>query len=251
MMEKRIIACLDMKEGRVVKGIRFVKFRDVGDPVEHAKAYERQGADELGFLDITASYEKRKTAIEIVEKVAKEISIPLSVGGGIRTVNEVRNLLNAGAEKVSIGTYAVRNPELIRMVSERFGSKKTVLSIDAKRTNGSWEIYIDGGRTKTGIDALEFAKKAERLGAGEILLNSIDRDGTRKGYDLELNRIFSENLRIPVIASGGAGSLKDILDVLTKGKTDAALLASVLHFGKFTIGDVKEYLKKNGVVVRC
>ncbi|UCC91700.1 MAG: imidazole glycerol phosphate synthase subunit HisF, partial [Candidatus Aenigmatarchaeota archaeon] len=190
MMEKRIIACLDMKGGRVVKGIRFVDFRDVGDPVERAKAYEKQGADELGFLDITASCEKRKTAIEIVEKVVKEISIPLSVGGGIRTIDDVRNLITAGADKVSIGTYAVRNPELIRKDSEKFGSQKIVLSIDAKRVKGSWEVYIDGGRTKTGINALEFAKKMENLGAGEILLNSIDRDGTRKGYDLELNRIF-------------------------------------------------------------
>jgi cyclase len=250
MLAKRIIACLDVKEGRVVKGVKFKNFRDAGDPVELAITYERQGADELSLLDITASYEKRKTIIGVVKKVAKEVFIPLSVGGGVRTIDDVRNLINAGAEKVSIGTYAVRNPELIKKASERFGSQAIVLSIDAKRTKGSWEVYINGGKTNTRIDALNFAKKMERLGVGEILLNSIDRDGTNKGYDLELNRMFSEALNLPIIASGGAGKLKDILDVLTKGKANAALVASLIHYGKYTIKDIKRYLRKNGVVVR-
>lgn len=251
MLAKRIITCLDVKDGRVVKGMNFKNFTCAGDAIELAKAYDEQGADEISFLDITASYEKRKTMLNLVKRVAGEIFVPFSVGGGIRTVGDVKALINSGAEKVSIGSSAVRNPELIRKASEKFGSQAIVLSIDAKKTKSSWEVYIDGGKTRTRIDALDFAKRMESLGAGEILLNSIDRDGTRKGYDLELTRLFSENLNIPIIASGGAGSLEHVLDVLTAGKADAALVASIVHYENYAIEDIKKYLKKNGVVVRC
>ena len=250
MLAKRIIPCLDVKGGRVVKGIKFVNFKDAGDPVELAKYYNEQGADELSFLDITASYENRKIIINIIKKVAKEVFIPLSVGGGINNVEIIRELLNAGAEKVSIGTAAVKNPNLVKEASQKFGSQAIVLSIDAKMKNDSWTVYIKGGREDANIDALKFAKKMEKLGAGEILLNSIDMDGTKQGYDIELNRKFSEQLTIPIIASGGAGNLEDIKEVLTKGKADAALAASIFHYKNYTINDVKKYLKKNKVEVR-
>jgi len=250
MLCKRIIPCMDVKDGRVVKGVKFVNLKDAGDPVELAKYYNEQGADELSFLDITASYENRKIIIDIIKKVAKEVFIPLSVGGGINDIETIRELLSAGAEKVSIGTAAVKNPNLVKEAANKFGSQAVVLSIDAKRKNNSWTVYIKGGREDTNIDALEFAKKMEKLGAGEILLNSIDRDGTKQGYDLELNKKFSEELNIPIIASGGAGSLEDIKEVLTKGKADAALAASIFHYKKYTINDVKKYLKRNNIEVR-
>ena len=250
MLCKRIIVCLDVKDGRVVKGIKFVNFKDAGNPIELAKYYNEQGADELSSLDITASYENRKIIIDIIKKVAKEVFIPLSVGGGINSIETIRELLNAGAEKVSIGTAAVKNPNLVKEAANKFGSQAVVLSIDAKRKNNSWTVYIKGGREDANIDALKFAKKMEKLGAGELLLNSIDRDGTKEGYDIELNKKFSEELNIPIIASGGAGSFKDIKDVLTKGKADAALAASIFHYKKYTINDVKEYLKRNDIEVR-
>ena len=250
LLAKRIIPCLDVKDGRVVKGIKFVNFRDAGDPVELAKYYNEQGADELSFLDIAASYEKRKIIIDIIRKVAKEVFIPLSVGGGINNIEVIRDLLTAGAEKVSIGTAAVKNPKLVRDAANKFGSQAIVLSIDAKRKNNSWTVYIKGGREDANIDALEFAKKMEKLGAGELLLNSIDMDGTKEGYDIELNRKFSEELNIPVIASGGAGSLEDIKEVLTKGKADAALAASIFHYKNYSINDVKKYLRENKIEVR-
>lgn len=250
MLTKRIIPCLDVKGGRVVKGTKFVNFKDAGNPVELARCYNEQGADELSFLDITASYEKRKTIIEIVKEVAKQVFIPLSVGGGIKTIQDIKELLNAGAEKVSIGTTAVKNPELIRKAAKKFGSQAIVVSIDAKRKDNSWVVYIKGGKQETNIDVIEFAKKNEKLGAGEILLNSIDKDGTTSGFDIELNKKLSEELNIPIIASGGAGSLEDIKEVLTKGKADAALAASIFHYKKYTIGQVKKYLKKNKIEVR-
>ena len=250
MLAKRIIPCLDVKDGRVVKGVKFVNFKDAGDPVELAKYYNKQGADELSFLDITASYEKRKIIIDTIRKVAKQVFIPLSVGGGINNIGVIRDLLNAGAEKVSIGTAAVKNLNLVKEASKKFGSQAIVLSIDAKRKNNSWTVYIKGGKEDANIDALKFAKKMEKLGAGELLLNSIDMDGTKQGYDVELNKRFSEELNIPIIASGGAGSLEDIKEVLTKGKADAALAASIFHYKEYSISDVKEYLRKNNVEVR-
>ena len=250
MLAKRIIPCLDVKDGRVVKGTKFVNFRDAGDPVELAKYYNEQGADELSFLDITASYENRKIIIGIIKNVAKEVFIPLSVGGGINNIDTIRELLSAGAEKVSIGTAAVKNPNLVKEAANKFGSQAVVLSVDAKRKNNSWTVYIKGGREDANIDALKFAKKMEKLGAGELLLNSIDRDGTKQGYDIELNKKFSEELNIPIIASGGAGSMEDIKEVLTKGKADAALAASIFHYKKYTINDVKNYLKRNNIEVR-
>lgn len=250
MLAKRIIPCLDVKEGKVVKGKQFVNLTYAGDPVELAKRYNKQGADELVFLDITASAEKRKTMIGVVRKVAKEVFIPFTVGGGINSINDMRDLLNAGADKISINTAAVENPSLIKEASEKFGSQCIVVAIDAKRKKESWEVYTYGGRKSTGIDAVEWAKKAEKLGAGEILLTSMDKDGTKSGFDLELTRKVSESVNIPVIASGGVGSLKDFADGFKKGKADAALAASVFHYGKYSIKDVKNYLKKNGVIVR-
>ena len=250
MLTKRIIPCLDVKDGRVVKGINFANFKDAGDPVELARHYNEQGADELSFLDITASYEDRKIIIDIIKKAAKEVFIPLSVGGGINSVEVIRELLSAGAEKVSIGTAAVKNPDLVKDAANKFGSQAIVLSIDAKRKNNSWTVYIKGGREDANIDALEFAKKMEKNGAGEILLNSIDMDGTKQGYDLELTKLFSEELNIPIIASGGAGNLEDIKEVLMKGKADAALAASIFHYKQYTINDVKKYLRENKIEVR-
>jgi cyclase len=256
MLAKRIIPCMDVKDGRVVKGVKFVNLKDAGDPVELAKYYNEQGADELSFLDITASYEKRKIIIDIIKKVAKEVFIPFSVGGGVDNIEIIRELLNAGAEKVSIGTAAVKNPNLVKEAAKKFGSQAIVVSIDAKRKveknarKPTWVVYVKGGREDTNIDALEFGKKMEKLGAGEILLNSIDKDGTKDGFDIELNRKFSEELNIPIIASGGAGNLEDFKEVLTKGKADAALAASIFHYKKYTIKDVKDYLKKNKIMVR-
>lgn len=253
MLAKRIIPCLDVKDGRVVKGTNFVNFNDAGDPVELARFYNSQGADELSILDITASYEKRDIFYDIIEEVANEVFIPLSVGGGLKSVEEIRKILSIGAEKVSLGSSAVQNQTLIKDASDRFGSQAIVVSLDVKRNHFmkfGWEVYIHGGRTATGIDALNFGKRMEKFGAGEILLNSIDSDGTQKGFDLDLNRMFSETLNIPIIASGGAGTLEDIRAVLTEGKADAALAASIFHYGTYSISQVKEYLRENQVEVR-
>ncbi|SNR76698.1 imidazole glycerol phosphate synthase subunit HisF [Desulfurobacterium atlanticum] len=250
MLAKRIIPCLDVKEGRVVKGVNFVNLIDAGDPVENAKVYDEQGADELVFLDITASYEKRGIMIDVVRRTAETVFMPLTVGGGIRTVEDIRNLLNAGADKVSINTAAVKNPELVKEGARIFGSQCIVVAIDAKRKGNSWEIYIHGGRTPTGIDAVEWAKKVVDLGAGEILLTSMDRDGTKQGYDVELTRAISEAVSVPVIASGGAGTKEHFYEGLVYGKADAVLAASVFHFKEITIGELKEFLKVKGVNVR-
>lgn len=249
MLTKRIIPCLDIKEGRVVKGIRFVGLRDAGDPVEVARIYDEQQADELVFLDITASFEKRKTLIDLVEAIAKNIFMPFTVGGGIRDINDIRDLLNAGADKVSINTAAVQCPDLINQASRRFGSQCIVVAIDAKKTQ-KWQVYINGGRTSTELDAVEWARKAAELGAGEILLTSMDYDGTKDGYDLDLTREVVEAVNIPVIASGGAGKLGHFYDVLAQGKADAALAASIFHYQEYSVRQVKEYLNKKGVAVR-
>lgn len=243
MLAKRIIPCLDIRDGRVVKGVTFKDLRDIGDPVDLARKYYDQGADELSFLDIDASYEARKTTVDLVRKVARQIFIPLSVGGGISSLDDIRSLLFAGAEKVSIGTAAVADPGLVSEASRWFGSQAVVVSIDAKTKGDSWEVYVRGGRQATGVDALDFAKRMQELGAGEILLNSIDRDGTKEGFDIELNRAFSENLSIPIIASGGAGTIGDIEDVLTRGGADAALAASILHSGECTVDGIKRGLR--------
>jgi cyclase len=250
MLTKRIIPCLDVKEGEVVKGVNFGSLKYAGDPVELAKRYYLQGADELSFLDINASYEERKIMVEVIKKVAKEVFIPLSVGGGIDSADVIKELLNSGAEKVSIGTAAVKKPELVTEASRKFGSQAIVVSIDAKKTEDSWTVYIKGGREDTGLDALDFAQKMQDLGAGEILVNSIDRDGTKKGFDFELNKEMSERLDIPIIASGGAGTLKDFKDVLSLGKADAALAASLFHYKNYTIDEIKSYLQENGIEVR-
>ncbi|WP_456397735.1 imidazole glycerol phosphate synthase subunit HisF [Desulfurobacterium sp.] len=250
MLAKRIIPCLDVKEGRVVKGVNFVNLIDAGDPVENAKVYDEQGADELVFLDITASYEKRSIMIDVVRRTAECVFMPLTVGGGVRTVEDIRNLLNAGADKVSINTAAVKNPELISKGARIFGSQCIVVAIDARRSGDSWEVYIHGGRTPTGIDAIKWAKKVVDLGAGEILLTSMDRDGTKAGYDIELTRAISEAVSVPVIASGGAGTKEHFYKGLVEGKADAVLAASVFHFKEMTIKELKEYLKERGVTVR-
>ncbi|MCX5748730.1 MAG: imidazole glycerol phosphate synthase subunit HisF [Candidatus Saganbacteria bacterium] len=257
MLAKRIIPCLDVKEGRVVKGINFVNLADAGDPVSLAKVYDKEGADELCFLDITASHEKRGVMIDVVRRVAEEVFIPFTVGGGISDLDAIREILSSGADKVSINTAAVNDPGLITASAARFGSQCIVIAIDAKHVTSSrpkdikkWEVYTHGGRTPTGIDAVEWAKKAEKFGAGEILLTSMDRDGTKIGYDIELTRAVSESVNIPVIASGGAGTLEHINDILTDGRADAALLASLLHYGQLRIKDIKQYLSKNGVAVR-
>lgn len=251
MLTKRIIPCLDVKEGRVVKGINFKNFEDVGDPVKLAVKYSNDGADEISFLDITASYEKRKILLDTVKKVAREIFIPLSVGGGISSLKDIQKILNAGAEKVSIGTAAVLNPPLIKRAAKKFGSQSIVLSIDAKmKGKNSWTVFIKGGRKDTKIDAIEFAKEMEEEGAGEILLNSIDKDGTKSGFDIQLTKKMTQVLNIPVIASGGAGNLEDIKNIIMKGKADAVLAASIFHYKKYSINEVKNYLKKNGIEVR-
>ncbi|WP_456419039.1 imidazole glycerol phosphate synthase subunit HisF [Thermovibrio sp.] len=251
MLAKRIIPCLDVKEGRVVKGVNFVNLIDAGDPVENAKVYDEQRADELVFLDITASYEKRGIMIDVVKRTAEEVFMPLTVGGGVRTVEDIRNLLNAGADKVSINTAAVKNPELITEGAKLFGSQCIVVAIDAKRVApNKWEVFIHGGRTPTGIDAVEWAKEAVDRGAGEILLTSMDRDGTKAGYDVELTRAISEAVSVPVIASGGAGKKEHFYEGLVEGKADAVLAASVFHFREISIPELKEYLKERGVWVR-
>ena len=277
MLTKRIIPCLDVKDGRVVKGVNFVNLRDAGDPVEIAAAYEKEGADELTFLDITASHEKRDIILEIVARTAERVFMPLTVGGGVRCLDDIRNLLNSGADKVAINTAAVQNPEFVRNAAERFGSQCIVVAIDAKRvgttrkatdSNLSWhklhsdlfltenkpklsfEVFTHGGRTPTGINVLPWAQLMENYGAGEILLTSMDCDGTKNGYDLELNCSVSESLTIPLIASGGAGTLEHLFDGISKGKADAVLAASIFHFKEFTIGETKNYLRSKGIPVR-
>lgn len=252
MLAKRIIPCLDVTGGRVVKGTNFVNLRDAGDPVELASFYDREGADELVFLDITASSDGRATMLDVVRRTAEEAFIPFTVGGGIRTIEDIRVMLAAGADKVSVNTAALQNPNLIAEAANKFGSQCIVLAVDAKRAAqpGKWEVYIHGGRTPTGIDALEWIKKGESLGAGEILLTSMDCDGTKDGYDIELTRAVAELVNIPVIASGGVGNLEHIREGLVEGKADAALAASIFHFGEYSIKETKDYLRERGVVVR-
>ena len=251
MLAKRIIPCLDVTGGRVVKGTKFLNLRDAGDPVECAREYDRQGADELVFLDITASSDDRKTMVDVVERTADKVFMPVTVGGGIRTVEDVRRMLRAGADKVSVNTAAIQNPDLVRAGSERFGSQCIVVAIDAKfKREGGWEVYTHGGRKPTGLDAVEWAKKVVALGAGEILLTSMDADGTNAGYDVRLTRAISQAVNVPVIASGGAGSLEHLLEVLTLGCADAVLAASIFHFGKYQVADVKKYLSERKIRVR-
>ncbi|MEO0136749.1 MAG: imidazole glycerol phosphate synthase subunit HisF [candidate division WOR-3 bacterium] len=250
MLTIRIIPCLDVDKGKVVKGRQFMDLKYAGDPVDLAKYYNDLGADELIFLDVTASVEKRKTMLRVVEKVAKNVFIPFCVGGGIRTVEDMRNLLHAGADKIAICTAALRNPDLIKMGAELFGSQCIVVSIDAKRAKKTWHCFTHGGRIDSGWDAIKWARLCAHLGAGEILLNSIDRDGTQLGYDIELTRSISSQIKIPVIASGGAGNLTQIYQVIKYGKADAVLLASALHYKKLTIQRIKSYLKRKGVSVR-
>ena len=251
MLTKRIIPCLDVKEGRVVKGTNFIGLRDAGDPVELASYYDREGADELVFLDITASVEKRKSMLDVIDRTASRVFMPLTVGGGISSAADMRGCLNAGADKTSLNTAAVRDPSLLSQGAELFGNQCVVLALDAKRCGqDKWEVYVNGGRTPTGLDAVAWAKKAVSLGAGEILLTSMDADGTKNGYDIPLTRAVAEAVPVPVIASGGAGTLEHFYDVLTLGKADAVLAASVFHYKEFTIRQVKEYLRGRGVEVR-
>ncbi len=251
MYAKRIIPCLDVSGGRVVKGVNFVNLVDAGDPVECAKTYDKAGADELVFLDITATSDRRATVVSMVERVAESVFIPFTVGGGIRSVEDFRTLLMAGADKISVNSSAIKNPRLISEAADRFGSQCVVCAIDAKRRPaGGWDVYLAGGRVNTGLDALEWAAEAERLGAGEILLTSMDCDGTKAGYDLELTRAVSENAKIPIIASGGAGSLEHFYDAFAEGRADAVLAASLFHFGEIAVPDLKAYLLRRGVPVR-
>lgn len=252
MLAKRIIPCLDVKDGRVVKGVNFLGLRDAGDPVEIAKRYDEEGADEVAFLDITASHEKRGTMIHVVEKTAEQVFMPLTVGGGIRTIEDIRLLLSAGADKVSINTSAVENPDFVKQSADRFGSQCIVVAIDAKRQKdgNGWEVYTYGGRKPTGIDAVEWAKKVEKSGAGEILLTSMDCDGTKLGYDIELTRTISDSVNIPVIASGGAGTLEHLYQAFSDGKADAVLAASIFHYREYTIQQAKIYLRERGVSIR-
>jgi len=250
MLAKRIIPCLDVDKGRVVKGIRFKNLVDAGDPVETALAYEEQGADELVFLDISASYEDRKIMLDVVRAVAERVFMPFTVGGGIRDIEDIRNLLLAGADKVSINTAAVKNPELIKESALRFGSQCIVVAIDAKRSQKGWEVYIHGGRTPTGIDVIEWAKRVESLGAGEILLTSMDKDGTKSGFDVELTKAVVESVNIPVIASGGAGSVEHFYEVFKEAGADAGLAASIFHFKEVSIPELKRYLHQRGIPVR-
>jgi cyclase len=251
MLAKRIIPCLDVTAGRVVKGVSFVELRDAGDPVEIARRYDEQGADELTFLDITASSDDRGIIFRIIEQVASQVFIPLTVGGGVREVGDVRNLLNAGADKVSINTSAVLNPQLVADAAGRYGSQCIVVAIDAKQVSpGHWEVFTHGGRKATGLDAVAWAKKMQDLGAGEILLTSMDRDGQKNGFDLALTRFVTDTLEIPVIASGGAGNLQDLVDGVKKGGADAVLAASIFHFGKYTVQQAKQFMAKQGIEVR-
>lgn len=251
MHTKRIIPCLDVKEGRVVKGTNFVGLRDAGDPVERAAAYDLEGADELVFLDITASFEERKAMLDVIRKTAGQVFMPLTVGGGISTVDDIRNALRAGADKTSVNSAAVKNPQLIADGAKLFGSQCIVLAIDARKVGDhKWEVYVQGGRKPTGLDAVEWAKKGVALGAGEILLTSMDADGTKNGYDIELTKAISSVVNVPVIASGGAGKLEDFYDVIVEGGADAVLAASLFHYKELTIAQVKEYLHSRGVEVR-
>lgn len=251
MLAKRIIPCLDVKDGRVVKGVKFLNLRDAGDPVEVAKHYSCEGADEIAFLDITASFEERKTMIEVVERTAGEVFVPLTVGGGVRTLEDIRHLLLAGADKVSINTAAVQNSDFVRRAADRFGSQCIVVAIDAKKASPSkWEVFTHGGRNPTGIDAVVWAQKMEEFGAGEILLTSMDMDGTKAGYDLGLTKAVSRSVLIPLIASGGAGNLQHIFEGLTSGEADAALVASIFHYGEYSIREAKEFLRQKGVWIR-
>ncbi len=254
MLAKRIIPCLDIKRGRVVKGVKFLNLRDAGDPVAVAKRYEEEGADELVFLDITASHERRKTVVDLARRCAKVLFIPFTIGGGISSLEDMRKVLKAGCDKVSINTAAIERPQLIQEGAKRFGSQCVVVAIDAKRVAQSkplrWEVYAHGGRTPTGLDAVKWARKAEKLGAGEILLTSMDCDGTKNGYDLKLTRAIASNVSIPVIASGGAGSLLHLAQALKAGKADAVLAASIFHFQQYTVPQAKRYLKRMGVAVR-
>lgn len=250
MLGKRIIPCLDVKEGRVVKGVNFVNLIDAGDPVEIAKAYSDNGADEIVFLDITASHEKRGIILDVVKKTAEVVFIPLTVGGGINTLEDIKNILNSGADKVSINSSAVKNPSLITEGAKKYGSQCIVVAIDAKYNGEFYEVYIHGGRVATGLDAIKWAKEVESLGAGEILLTSMDTDGCKKGYELTLTKLVSEAVKIPVIASGGAGSMDDFYNVFTKAKADAGLAASLFHYKEMEISDLKNYLSSKGVSVR-
>ena len=254
-LAKRIIPCLDVDAGRVVKGVQFVDIRDAGDPVEIARRYDEQGADELTFLDITATHDNRNTMEDVVKAVASQVFIPLTVGGGIRTVADIRRMLNAGADKVGINSAAVKNPDFVREAAEKFGSQCIVVAIDAKRVSAQdqhprWEIFTHGGRQPTGIDAVEWAKKMVELGAGEILLTSMDRDGTKSGFDLALTRAVSDAVVVPVIASGGVGKLQDLADGITQGHADAVLAASIFHFGEHTVGEAKQQMAAQGIEVR-
>ena len=252
MLAKRIIPCLDVKDGRVVKGINFLGLRDAGDPVEVASRYNDEGADEVTFLDITASHENRGTMIHVVEKTAEQVFMPLTVGGGIRTIDDIRSLLSAGADKVSINTAAIEDPNFVKIASDRFGSQCIVVAIDAKRRDGKeeWEVFTYGGRKPTDIDALEWAKKVEQLGSGEILLTSMDCDGTKNGYDIELTRRISELVNIPVIASGGAGNLEHLYEAFQDGKADAVLAASIFHYREYTVNQAKSYLRDKNIPIR-
>lgn len=252
MLAKRIIPCLDVNAGRVVKGINFINLRDAGDPVEVARRYNDEGADEITFLDITASSDQRGLILDIIEHVADQVFIPLTVGGGIRAVDDVRRLMNAGADKISINTAAVNNPELVKAAADRFGSQAIVVAIDARRRSGGdgWEVFTHGGRTPTGLDAVEWAQRVTELGAGEILLTSMDRDGTRSGFDLALTRAIAEAVSVPVIASGGVGTLDHLAEGVIEGKADAVLAASIFHFGEFTVGQAKRHMAARGIEMR-
>jgi len=253
MLAKRIIPCLDVTAGRVVKGVNFVSLRDAGDPIEIARRYDGEGADELTFLDITASSDQRDIILHVIEAVAEQVFIPLTVGGGVRRVEDVRRLLNAGADKISINTAAVQDPQLVAAASSRYGAQCIVVAIDARRRHGdaaSWEVYTHGGRTATGLDAVEWARRVAQLGAGEILLTSMDRDGTRQGFDLELTRAVADAVSVPVIASGGVGTLQHLADGVTRGGADAVLAASIFHYGEYTVREAKEYMAAQGVLMR-
>ena len=254
-LSKRLIPCLDVDKGRVVKGVNFVDIRDAGDPVEIARRYNEEGADEITFLDITASHEERDTTLHTVERMASEVFIPLTVGGGVRQISDIRNLLNAGADKVAINSAAILNPDFVQEAADRFGSQCIVVAIDAKQVawgkNCKWEIFSHGGRKATGLDAIEWAKKMTRLGAGEILLTSMDRDGTKNGFDLDLTALISGSVPVPVIASGGVGTLQHLADGITKGKADAVLAASIFHFGQFSLSEAKNFMLGQGINVRC